>query len=1010
MTQGRKSQRYLSGRSKIIGFSGLSTDRHLYVEPGQVEPNLGFPGEKSLPVSSTYYKLITVDNGSTFDRYWQEDLPATLVNGVSIFDEGTLVGTANTVSKIDFVGAAVTATASGTISTITVTPVSISTEAPPSARHGDLWWDSDEGELNVYYQDINSAQWVLANSGIGTTTGSGGGGGGSGGANVTVSSNPPTSPTPSNGDLWWDSDIGELYIYYTDGDSNQWVETSGGSETVTISDNPPSSPNDGDLWWESDTGSLKIYYNDGDSQQWVDSNAGVLSSLASFTAWSTNSTGIHTTANVGIGTTTADAALTVDGNARITGITTLGNTIVGSATTELIVQGDARVTGILSVGTGTLVITDTGINATGIITATGFKIGTGVTVSEVGNFDIIGIVTATKFVGDGSGLTNLSGGGGAGAQGAQGSQGAAGSNGSNGATGAQGAQGVAGTAASQGAQGATGSTGSTGAQGAQGHQGVAGATASQGAQGATGATGAQGAQGHQGATGTGAQGATGATGAQGATGSGGATGAQGNTGSTGAQGAQGHQGNTGSTGAQGDAGSRSYTVTNSGASAYVIDGSNNPTLNLLRGFTYTFNINASGHPFYIKTAQTTGTGNQYTSGVTGNGTQSGTLTFAVPYNAPSTLYYICQYHSAMKGTISISDVGPTGAQGATGATGAQGATGSTGAQGATGSTGAQGAQGHQGATGSGGATGAQGATGSTGAQGATGSTGAQGAQGHQGATGSGGSTGAQGAQGHQGNTGSTGAQGAQGHQGHQGNTGGGGSTGAQGATGSTGAQGATGSGGGTGAQGSAGAQGASGSGGGTGAQGAQGHQGSTGSTGAQGGTSTYAVPAGGIIIWSGTVSNIPSGWVLCNGSNNTPDLRNKFVIGAHSDSGGSAKTTVSGSATQSGGSKDAILVEHTHNLQNHVHGINLTTDNPGNHTHGVPKGQGGSQASIANYVPSPRVEYTQSPFNTTGGGSHTHTVSGNTGTPATNTTDTLGESATNKNLPPYYALCYIMKT
>ena len=46
MTQGRKSQRYLSGRSKIIGFSGLSTDRHLYVEPGQVEPNLGFPGEK----------------------------------------------------------------------------------------------------------------------------------------------------------------------------------------------------------------------------------------------------------------------------------------------------------------------------------------------------------------------------------------------------------------------------------------------------------------------------------------------------------------------------------------------------------------------------------------------------------------------------------------------------------------------------------------------------------------------------------------------------------------------------------------------------------------------------------------------------------------------------------------------------------------------------------------------------------------------------------------------------
>ena len=177
MTQGRKSQRYLSGRSKIVGFSGLSTDRHLYVEPGQVEPNLGFPGEKSLPASGTYYKLITVPNGNTYDRYWQEDTPATLVNGITIFDEGTLVGTANTVSKLNFVGAAVTATASGTISTITVTPVSISTLAPPNARSGDLWWDSDEGELNVYYQDANSAQWVIANSGIGTTAGGSGGGG-----------------------------------------------------------------------------------------------------------------------------------------------------------------------------------------------------------------------------------------------------------------------------------------------------------------------------------------------------------------------------------------------------------------------------------------------------------------------------------------------------------------------------------------------------------------------------------------------------------------------------------------------------------------------------------------------------------------------------------------------------------------------------------------------------------------------------------------------------------------
>ena len=162
----KSSQRYLSGRSKIIGFSGLSSDRHLYVEPGQVEPNLGFPGEKNLPLSDIYYKLVTIANGNTFDRYWQEDSPSTLEEGISIFDEGTLVGTANSVSKINFVGSAITAIASGSISTITVSAVSISTEAPSGAKHGDLWWDSDDGELNVYYQDVNSAQWVVANSGL----------------------------------------------------------------------------------------------------------------------------------------------------------------------------------------------------------------------------------------------------------------------------------------------------------------------------------------------------------------------------------------------------------------------------------------------------------------------------------------------------------------------------------------------------------------------------------------------------------------------------------------------------------------------------------------------------------------------------------------------------------------------------------------------------------------------------------------------------------------------------
>lgn len=96
-----------------------------------------------------------------------------------------------------------------------------------------------------------------------------------------------------------------------------------------------------------------------------------------------------------------------------------------------------------------------------------------------------------------------------------------------------------------------------------------------------------------------------------------------------------------------------FTVTNNGSGNYVINGESNPSLQLQRGVTYTFNINAVGHPFWINIVSGIGTGNAYNSGVTNNGTDYGTITFTVPYNVPSTLYYNCQYHSGMAGTINI---------------------------------------------------------------------------------------------------------------------------------------------------------------------------------------------------------------------------------------------------------------------------------------------------------------------------------------------------------------------
>ena len=89
--------------------------------------------------------------------------------------------------------------------------------------------------------------------------------------------------------------------------------------------------------------------------------------------------------------------------------------------------------------------------------------------------------------------------------------------------------------------------------------------------------------------------------------------------------------------------------------AWSIDGVNNPTLTFCRGSTYTFAVNAPGHPFYIKTVKSNGTGNAFTTGVTGNGTTSGDVTFVVPSGAPNTLFYDCAIHVAMAGNIDIVD-------------------------------------------------------------------------------------------------------------------------------------------------------------------------------------------------------------------------------------------------------------------------------------------------------------------------------------------------------------------
>ena len=107
-----------------------------------------------------------------------------------------------------------------------------------------------------------------------------------------------------------------------------------------------------------------------------------------------------------------------------------------------------------------------------------------------------------------------------------------------------------------------------------------------------------------------------------------------------------------------------YTVgTTTGA--YVFSGTqmgNNPEIGpLRRGGTYTFDLTATGHPFYLTTDNGTNyvAGSyvgEYTTGVTGSRNQTGQLVFTVPANAPDTLYYQCGVHSAMRGTIQIKNL------------------------------------------------------------------------------------------------------------------------------------------------------------------------------------------------------------------------------------------------------------------------------------------------------------------------------------------------------------------
>jgi microcystin-dependent protein len=133
--------------------------------------------------------------------------------------------------------------------------------------------------------------------------------------------------------------------------------------------------------------------------------------------------------------------------------------------------------------------------------------------------------------------------------------------------------------------------------------------------------------------------------------------------------------------------------------------------------------------------------------------------------------------------------------------------------------------------------------------------------------------------------------------------------------------------------------------------------------------------AGMIIIWSGSLGSIPSGWVLCDGTNSTPDLRNRFIV--------AAGDTYAVGAT--GGSANAIVVTHTHTA--------TSTDSGHTHSETFYSASGGSYG----------LQSGTNDFQAT-----KQTGVGNA--VITTTVASAGTSGTGANIPPYYALAYIMKT
>ncbi len=154
-------------------------------------------------------------------------------------------------------------------------------------------------------------------------------------------------------------------------------------------------------------------------------------------------------------------------------------------------------------------------------------------------------------------------------------------------------------------------------------------------------------------------------------------------------------------------------------------------------------------------------------------------------------------------------------------------------------------------------------------------------------------------------------------------------------------------------------------------------------------------PVGSIVMWSGSVSSIPSGWVLCDGNNGTPNLKNRFVVGAGDEY----------SVGSTGGTNSVTLTINQMPAHNHTG----STNTAGSHTHKVVKSSSDDNGSLSIAWKSSDGNYEEYDLfsssstanwgETDSDGSHSHTL----------IMDNTGGGQAHENRPPYYALAFIMR-